>query len=146
MQDSFEPLQPLETVLRDQVLPALGADTLVVPAGQRPAGPGWLADPGWSQLIVVMPVATCRPRAVNAFLSARRLPEDRRDRVLQFTPSRPLTLALVAETLAHDGDCYPTGHPTSSGRLSSSSCLPFPRPVPDALGHSRSSAGNAVGG
>ena len=49
MLDSFELLQPLETLVRDQLLPALGADTLVVLASQRhPAPAGWPTPAGRS--------------------------------------------------------------------------------------------------
>jgi hypothetical protein len=89
----------------------------VVPAGQRPAGPGWLADPGWWQLIVAMPVGNLSAAGSQRVPVGAPVPEDRRDRVVQFTPSRPLRLALVAETLAHDGDCYPHGAPDVIGTL-----------------------------
>ena len=111
MLDSFELLQHLETVVRDQLLPALSADTLVVLASQRPPGPGWLADSGWSQLIAVMPVGNLSAADSNAFLASRQVPQARRDRVVQFTRGHPLALALVAETLANHGDFDPHGSP-----------------------------------
>ncbi|GAA2151601.1 AAA ATPase-like protein [Humibacillus xanthopallidus] len=115
--DSFELMAPLEGVLRDQLLPALPADSLVVLASQRPPGPGWLADPGWSQLISVFALGNLSPAESNAFLAARGIPDDRRAPVVRFTGGHPLALALVAETLLNRGDFDPSGSPDVIGTL-----------------------------
>ena len=58
-----------------------------------------------------MPVDNLSAADSDAFLAARRIPEDRRDGVVQFTRGHPLALALVAETLANHGDFDPHGSP-----------------------------------
>ena len=111
MIDTYELLQPFDALVRDQLLPGLPADTLVVLAGQNAPGPEWLADPGWSELVDVMPLGNLSTADSDAFLAQRRIPPEARDGAVRFTRGHPLALALVGEVLAHDGAFDPKGSP-----------------------------------
>jgi len=111
MVDTYELLQPFDPMLRDQLLPGLAADTLVVLAGQNAPGPDWLADPGWSSLVDVMPLANLSDEDSDALLAQRQIPKEARDGAVQFTRGHPLALALVGEVLAQDGAFDPRGSP-----------------------------------
>ena len=111
--DTYELLQPFDALVRDQLLPALPADTLIVFAGQNAPGPEWLADPGWSQLLQVMPLTNFSAADSDTFLflAMRRIPEPAREAAVRFTRGHPLALALVGEVLVHDGTFDPKGSP-----------------------------------
>ncbi len=111
MVDTYELLQPFETLVRDRLLPGLPADTLVVLAGQHAPGPEWLADPGWSRLVEVMPLANLSAADSDDFLAQRRIPKEARESAVRFTRGHPLALALVGEVLAHGGAFDPKGSP-----------------------------------
>src|SRR4051794_39974584 len=51
--DGYEQLTPLDGWVRDELIPGLGADTVVVLAGRdRPTAP-WRTDAGWQHLVAV---------------------------------------------------------------------------------------------
>ena len=49
--DTYEQLMPLDNWLREEFLPALPADALVVVAGRTPPSPQWASDPGWGRAV-----------------------------------------------------------------------------------------------
>jgi chromosomal replication initiation ATPase DnaA len=49
--DAAERLQPVESWLREEFLPSLPAETLVVIAGRRPPDEGWRSDPGLARSV-----------------------------------------------------------------------------------------------
>ena len=51
--DGYEQLTPIDGWLRDDLVPSLGADTIVVLAGRDPPTAPWRTDPGWRQLVAV---------------------------------------------------------------------------------------------
>lgn len=89
--DTYELLAPLDAWIRDDLLPGLPPDVVVVLAGRHPPAPGWTADPGWRELVRVLPLAPLPP-AESAQLLGSSSP-----RVLAFCSGYPLALALARE-------------------------------------------------
>jgi hypothetical protein len=104
MVDTYETLGPLDAWLRETLLPELPGGHLVVLAGRDRPAAGWLADPGWRDLIRVVPLRNLRPAESLAYLSARGVPAAQHPAVLSFTHGHPLALSLVADVAATGGD------------------------------------------
>ena len=60
--DAAERLEPIEVWLRDEFIPGLPAQSVVVLAGRRPPSEAWRADPGWRGCCVSSRCAISRPR------------------------------------------------------------------------------------
>jgi len=105
--DTYELLAPLDEWLRESYLPSLPADAVVVIAGRTPPMQGWLADPGWHELLRVVSLRNLRPAESRDFLSARGVPDARHEAAVAFTHGHPLALALVADVLTQGEDLGP---------------------------------------
>ena len=101
--DTFERCQALEPWLREEFLPGLPADALVVIAGRRPPGPSWRTDPSWASALHVCPVHDLGPADAAALLQARGVPPELREPVLAFAAGLPMALSLAAEVVTGDG-------------------------------------------
>ncbi len=101
--DTFEKLQSLEDWLREEFLPQLPENVLVVVAGRRPPSPAWRADPGWQVLIKILPLRNFSPDESLAYLNQRAVPTDQHRAILNFTYGHPLALSLIADTFSQRG-------------------------------------------
>jgi hypothetical protein len=101
--DTYELLTPLDNWLREVFLPELPEHTLIVLAGRNPLPPAWSADPGWQNLIRVVPLRNLTPDEGRAYLTQRDVPPEQHRAVLEFTHSHPLALALVADSFVQRG-------------------------------------------
>jgi hypothetical protein len=102
--DTYELLAPLDTWLRDDFLPQAPDNLLVALAGRRAPAAGWGADPGWRDMIRVMPLRNLSAEESRAYLSRCQIPPAQHVRVLDFTHGHPLALSLVADVFAQRGD------------------------------------------
>ncbi|MGA7670687.1 MAG: AAA family ATPase [Nitrolancea sp.] len=98
--DTYELLTPLDTWLREEFLPQLSDQVLVVLASRQPPAHAWRMDPGWQDLVRPLPLRNLRPDEGRAYLSLRAIPNDQHATVLGFTHGHPLALSLVAEVFA----------------------------------------------
>jgi hypothetical protein len=98
--DTYEALAPLDGWLRDVFLPQLPADALIVLAGRDPPATAWRSDPGWQDLVRLLPLRNLTPDESLLFLRQRDLPAEAHRPVLEFTHGHPLALSLVADTFA----------------------------------------------
>lgn len=101
--DSYELLAPLDGWLRDELLPTLPGDVVVVLAGRRGPAAGWTADPGWRGLCRMVPLGPFTRDEAARYLERAPLGERERELVLTSAAGHPLVLALAAE-LAGSGD------------------------------------------
>lgn len=97
--DTFESVAPLERWMREDFLPRLPVDMLLVLSGRQPPPPSWRADVGLSALIQMLPLRNLSPAESRRYLKQRGIPEARRDEVLRFAHGHPLALSLVADVL-----------------------------------------------
>jgi hypothetical protein len=102
--DTFENLTALEGWLRDEFLPELPENVLVVLAGREPPAPAWHTDPGWQTLLRVISLRNLSPEEGREYLQRRNLPEAQIRSILDFTHSHPLALSLVADAFDQRGD------------------------------------------
>src|SRR3954451_22773481 len=94
--DAFEYCQGLEHWLWEQFLPRLPLGGVVVIAGRVGPDPRWVADPGWGDLLHVVPLRKLTPGDAAAFLRMRGVPAGAHHAVLSFTGGNPLALSLAA--------------------------------------------------
>ncbi|TAL24705.1 MAG: hypothetical protein EPO01_05025 [Aquabacterium sp.] len=97
--DTFEAVAPLEHWLRDQFLPRLPADAVVVLAGRTAADTRWRSDPGWAELATQRVLAHLSPDEACAYLDARGVPHEQRRRAVELAHGHPLALSLLADAL-----------------------------------------------
>ncbi|WP_033344043.1 ATP-binding protein [Catenuloplanes japonicus] len=102
--DTYELLAPVDDWVREQYLPSLPADTLVVLAGRHAPGPRWRADPAWRELLRARELGNLTPRAGRDYLALQDVPEDARDRLLQLSHGHPLTLSLLVDAVRRGCD------------------------------------------
>lgn len=100
MLDTFELLSPLDGWLREQFLPRLGANTLVVFSGRRAPSVAWRSDPGWTDLVRTVALRNLSPNDARDYLHRRGVPPEQHEAVLGFTHGHPLALSLVADTFS----------------------------------------------
>lgn len=102
--DTAELLNPLDGWLRDNFLPQLPTSVLVIIAGRNPPSLRWRTDPGWQQLMHVLPLQNLSQEESRALLMQRQVPAREHQAVLQFTHGHPLALSLVADVFAQQPD------------------------------------------
>jgi DNA-binding SARP family transcriptional activator len=97
--DTYELLTPLDSWLREHVLPQLPDRALVVLASRSPPASGWRVDPGWQEVTRVLQLDNLNPPEAREYLQRRNVPAERCEGVLRFTRGYPLALSLAAEVL-----------------------------------------------
>jgi hypothetical protein len=102
--DTYELLAPLDGWLREELLPELPDDALVVLAGRRPPASGWMEDPGWRVISRVLPLAPLSAAESATYLADAPLVPAQRERVLRLAAGNPLVLTLARELAAYHED------------------------------------------
>jgi hypothetical protein len=97
--DTYELLEPLDDWVREQYLPSLPGDALVVIAGRRAPGPRWHADPAWRGLMREIALGNLPPRDGEAYLAAQGVPERLRGRLLAISHGHPLLLSMLVDAV-----------------------------------------------
>src|SRR5882757_9474862 len=101
--DNFEHCQALESWLREDFLPQLSEDVLVVIAGRNPPSPSWRTDPSWGGALRVEQLRDLAPSDAAALLLVRGVAPELHESLLQFAGGHPLALTLAAEVAAQAG-------------------------------------------
>ena len=108
--DTYELLAPVDEWLRHEFLPRLPPSTFIIFAGRNAPASGWRTEPGWSDLMRIVPLRNLRPEESQTYLTVRGVPPQQHADVLAFTHGHPLALSLVADVL-QQGDEQPTSNP-----------------------------------
>ncbi|MDT7593767.1 MAG: hypothetical protein QOH45_3298, partial [Pseudonocardiales bacterium] len=95
--DNFEHCQALESWLREDFLPQLSEDVLVVIAGRNPPSPSWRTDPSWAGALRVEQLRDLAPSDAAALLLVRGVAPELHESLLQFAGGHPLALTLAAQ-------------------------------------------------
>jgi hypothetical protein len=98
--DTYERAAALDRWVREEFLPGLGAEVLVVLAGRDAPGSGWLEDPGWRDLLRVVALRNLAPGDARSLLRAGGVAAELHDRMLELTHGHPLALSLLIDVLA----------------------------------------------
>lgn len=102
--DTYETIAPLDEWLREVFLPQLPGNTLIVLSGRHSPALAWRTDPGWQDLIQILPLRNLTPEESRTYLNKREVPTNQHKAVLDFTHGYPLALSLVADVFAQEGD------------------------------------------
>jgi hypothetical protein len=102
--DTYEVLDGIDGWLRQTLLPGLPARTIVVIASRNPPERGWRADPGWADLLVVVPLRNLPAADAHQYLAAAGVAAWLHDEIVAITNGHPLALSLVVEVMAQGGD------------------------------------------
>lgn len=102
--DTYELLTPLDNWLRNDFLPQLPDNVLLVLAGRQPPGLAWRADPGWQAMMRIVPLRNLSVAESRDYLARRGIPANQHDAVLSFTHGHALALSLVADVAAQQPD------------------------------------------
>ena len=104
--DTYELLEPLDDWVREQYLPSLPGDALVVIAGRRAPGARWYADPAWRDLMQLIALGNLPPEDGRAYLTAQGVPEKLRDRLLAISHGHPLLLSMLVDVVNKGAEPY----------------------------------------
>ncbi len=108
--DAVEGWASGEDWLREELLPSLPGQSLVVIAHRRPPGHRWLADPGWRRLLCVLSLAGLDDEAVRALLTIEGLPGRLLTDLMRLTHGHPLATALCLEAVRRSGTLVVPGN------------------------------------
>ncbi|GAA1614383.1 ATP-binding protein [Actinoplanes couchii] len=97
--DTYELLEPVDDWIREQYLPSLPGDCLVVIAGRQPPGPAWRADPAWRALTRVVTLGNLPDDDGRAYLGAQGVPATAHERLLMISRGHPLTLSMIVDAV-----------------------------------------------
>jgi hypothetical protein len=95
--DTYENIATLDEWLREQFLPQLSLNTLIVLAGRTPLSPAWRSDPGWQALIRTLSLRNLSYEESLTYLNHRDIPNAQHRIILDFTHGYPLALSLLAD-------------------------------------------------
>ena len=98
--DAYERLAPLDGWIREELLPSLPREAMVVIASRRPPAAPWRTDGGWPGLMRLLSLRNLAPADVAMYLRAADLPASLDDRVLALTHGHPLALAVLVDVLS----------------------------------------------
>ena len=101
--DSYERLADLDDWVRGDLVPRLPATALTVLAGRTPPGPLWREDPGWHDLLQVVPLGNLSPEDSRRYLDLAGIDPGARDRLVELTHGHPLGLSLLADVASRGG-------------------------------------------
>jgi len=99
--DTFEMAGSLDVWLREEWLPALSAESVVVVAGRRAPGDAWLGDEGWRTMIREIRLRNFTPAEAHDYLAVNGIPLQHRKPAAELTHGHPLALSLLTELLIH---------------------------------------------
>jgi len=105
--DTYELLAPLDGWLREEFLPQLPEQALVVIAGRQSPPAAWRTDHGWGDLTRIISLRNLLPEESAAYLRAHGIPEEKIAHVLGVTHGHPLALSLAADLFTQTGSVNP---------------------------------------
>jgi hypothetical protein len=109
--DTYERLESLDGWLREQYLPSLPAQTLIMIASRQLPSMEWRTDPGWAAVLQVLPLRNFRPEESHVYLTSRGVPEPLQAEALGFTHGNPLALSLLTDLYRLQPERFTVRHP-----------------------------------
>ncbi len=104
--DGFERIAAGAKELREEVLPRLHADVVVVIAGRSSPDPGWFCG-GWAQVTFVVELAELSEDTSVELLAAHGVPDGPAREITRWTAGSPLALVLAASAYHRHGRVAP---------------------------------------
>lgn len=97
--DTYELLVDSDDWVREEYLPSLPGDVLVVIAGRQAPRPQWRADPAWRDLMRVVALDNLPPGDGRRYLVAQQVPPQWHGRLLTISHGHPLTLSMLVDAV-----------------------------------------------
>jgi len=101
--DAAERLQPVEGWLREDFLPSLPAEIRVIIAGRRSPDAAWRSDPGWRDILRVLPLRNFSPDQTRALLEIEGMSTELLEPVMTLTHGHPLAVSLLIDAVRRSG-------------------------------------------
>ncbi len=95
--DGYEALGAVDGWLRQDLIPSLPANGVVVLAGREPPAAAWRADPGWRQVVAICPLDHLDDTDSAQLLARAGVAEPDLPRLIKLGRGHPLALALLAD-------------------------------------------------
>jgi len=108
--DGYEQLGAIDGWMRQDFVPSLPAQDVVVLAGREPPAAAWRTDPGWRQVVAVHSLEHLDEVDSADLLARAGVAVPDRRRLLELGRGHPLALALLAD--AAQGGAVPIASPT----------------------------------
>jgi len=102
--DAYEKIGLVDPWLRNEFLPGLPTNALVVISGRNLPGDEWTTDSGWQNMVKVISLQNFSHKESEEYISKRSLPKAQHNKILNFTHGNPLALSLVADLFAQNPD------------------------------------------
>lgn len=115
--DSYERLTPLDDWLRSRLMPRLPQTALVVIAGRTAPSASWRADPGWRDLLRVVPLRNLSSEESRDYLRRCGIPPASQDRLIEVAHGHPLGLSLLVDVTSVGGAAVDLAPPDLVGAL-----------------------------
>jgi hypothetical protein len=101
--DSAEQLGSAEEWLRDEFLPGVPINSVVVIASRRPPDAAWLSDPGWRDMLRVILLSNLSAAHIRTLLEVEGIDVDLLDQVMALTYGHPLGASLLIDVIRRAG-------------------------------------------
>ncbi|HEY7484848.1 MAG TPA: ATP-binding protein [Streptosporangiaceae bacterium] len=101
--DGYERFGSIDPWVREEFLPSLDADAIVVLLGRDPPSPAWRSDPAWRALAAVHCLDALSPSESIDLLARAEVTADFRPHLAALGRGHPLTLALLADATTASG-------------------------------------------
>lgn len=95
--DTYEMMIALDAWIREDLIPELPADVVVVLACRYPPASGWRDDPGWRELCEVLPLRPLSNSDAEMYLAQAPMSAADRREVLALAAGNPLVLTLACD-------------------------------------------------
>lgn len=95
--DHYERIAALDGWLREQLIPGLPGNTLLILVGRGRPAPAWFADPGLSELLIEQELSSLSSHSAAEYLERREIVPACSARILAFARGYPLALALSSD-------------------------------------------------
>lgn len=112
--DTYEAFGLMDTWLRQEFIPALPDNVMIVIAGREAPKSAWMTTPGWQDLFCEIKLDALTEEQSHQLLERRGLAEGQIQRVLRSARGHPLALELAAMTLRNQPDLEITEGPPPS--------------------------------
>ena len=97
--DTYERMAPIDDWVREEYLPSLPADTLIVISGRQGPGARWRADPAWRELLTHTTLNNLTPDQGRTYLRTQGVAEHLHDRLVSISHAHPLTLSMLVDAV-----------------------------------------------
>ncbi len=94
--DTYELLAPIDDWVREEYLPSLPEDVMVVIAGRHPPGPRGRADPAWRSLMQEVVLGNLSPDEGRSYLAVQGMADEA---LLRTSHGHPLTLSMLVDAV-----------------------------------------------